>query len=229
MNELKEFDQLKAEVSVFVGPVKTIAVKSAEQSAVAITTAKQVKEYAKKIEDRRKAIVKPLNDMVDRVNAYAKEIKAPLDQAEAHIKGELLSWERELEKKRREEFEKAEAERKRLEAEAQLKMAAEREAAETVAMFAAPETANLSKAVIEAEEARVQKELEKAHADKVADINANKVSGVRKTWTFEIRDAASVPRDFLSVDEKKIREAIRLGVREIQGINIYQETSVAIR
>lgn len=229
MNDLREFDHLKAEVSVFVGPTMTLAVKDPAQCGVAISTVKEVKEYTKKIEERRKALVKPYNEIVDRINAYAKEIRAPLEAAETHIKSELLSWERVLEKQRQEEAAKAAAEQKRLADEASAKAAADREAAEAVAMFSQPAVAELQKAVVEAESAREAQELQKAYASKVADISANKVSGVRKTWTFRVTDLEKVPVEYLSVNEKAIRDSIRDGRREIPGIEIFQETSIAVR
>ena len=43
-----------------------------------------------------------------------------------------------------------------------------------------------------------------------------------KRWNFEVTDEMKIPRNFLQVDEKAIRDAIRDGVREIAGVKIYQ-------
>jgi len=51
----------------------------------------------------------------------------------------------------------------------------------------------------------------------------------KKPWIFEIKNESAVPREYLSVDEKKIRDAIRMGIREILGVRIYQETQVNLR
>lgn len=47
-----------------------------------------------------------------------------------------------------------------------------------------------------------------------------------KTWEFEVVDVLLVPRQFLTVDERKVRESIKAGVRSIPGIKIYQKTTV---
>lgn len=51
----------------------------------------------------------------------------------------------------------------------------------------------------------------------------------KQPWVFEVTDPAAVPREFLSVDEKKIRDAVRMGVREIVGVRIYQDTQINFR
>ena len=52
---------------------------------------------------------------------------------------------------------------------------------------------------------------------------------VRKHWKFTIDDEVAVPRYYLKVDDKKIRDAIREGVRQIPGVNIFQVETIATR
>lgn len=56
-----------------------------------------------------------------------------------------------------------------------------------------------------------------------------KLKGATKTWTYEIVDIASIPIQFLQVDEVKIRQAIAAGSRSIAGINIFQKDSISLR
>jgi hypothetical protein len=51
----------------------------------------------------------------------------------------------------------------------------------------------------------------------------------RKTWTFEIEDATQIPREFLMVDEKGIRAAVKNGAREIPGVRIFQTSDTSFR
>lgn len=51
----------------------------------------------------------------------------------------------------------------------------------------------------------------------------------RKTWTFTVADEASVPREWLKVDEDKIKAAIKSGTREIPGVIIHQETKTVMK
>jgi hypothetical protein len=52
---------------------------------------------------------------------------------------------------------------------------------------------------------------------------------VRRVWSFEIVDASKVPVDFMSVDSGKIRAAVSSGVREINGVRIFEQEIVASR
>ncbi len=63
----------------------------------------------------------------------------------------------------------------------------------------------------------------------VPAFGANKVKGVTKRWTFEVTDPALVPREYLVVDEAKIRTAMNAGVREVAGVRFYQSESLTSR
>jgi hypothetical protein len=51
----------------------------------------------------------------------------------------------------------------------------------------------------------------------------------KKPWVFEVTDSAAVPREFMSVDEKKIRDAVKMGARAIAGVRIYQDNQINFR
>ena len=51
----------------------------------------------------------------------------------------------------------------------------------------------------------------------------------RAVWDFRLIDIRDVPSQFLILDEKLIRAAIRAGARTIPGIEIYEKTQVNIR
>jgi len=52
---------------------------------------------------------------------------------------------------------------------------------------------------------------------------------MKKVWKFEIIDETKIPREYLEVDEVKIRSAVKGGIREIEGIKIYQDEQLSIR
>lgn len=54
-------------------------------------------------------------------------------------------------------------------------------------------------------------------------------ASVRMVWAFEIKDIAQIPSEYLVLNEKAVREAIKAGVREIPGLKIYQKPTVAIK
>lgn len=59
--------------------------------------------------------------------------------------------------------------------------------------------------------------------------SANASASFKSTLGFEVVDADLVPREYLLVDEKKISQAIKMGVREIPGIKLVEEKTLIIR
>ncbi len=57
----------------------------------------------------------------------------------------------------------------------------------------------------------------------------------RKGWTFvnkntnELKEGEILPREFMSQDDGKIRDAIKMGVRDIPTLRIYEETKTVFR
>lgn len=88
----------------------------------------------------------------------------------------------------------------------------------------------------QAQEEKAQKEKERrqkiqaAHAAKGHEtheitqpkVEVAKTTVTAKRWTFEIVDLSKVPRKYLIVDCSAVREDIRNGVRQIDGIDIFQ-------
>jgi hypothetical protein len=66
-------------------------------------------------------------------------------------------------------------------------------------------------------------------ADSVTRSESGASAHMRKSWTFEIVDVALVPRECLKVDEQKIRDQIRMGIRELPGIRIFEISQTVIR
>ncbi len=118
-NELQTFDQLKADISLFVAPVLQVTVTDFKSSQDAIDAGKTVKKYASELEKKRKEIVGPLNDRVKLINTYAKGIEEPLLRAEQHIKSQLARFAEEQEKVRQAELKRIEDERREAERKAQ--------------------------------------------------------------------------------------------------------------
>ena len=54
-------------------------------------------------------------------------------------------------------------------------------------------------------------------------------TGVRYEWSVEVVDEALVPRQYLVVDLPRLRAAVKSGVREIPGCNVFQKPVVATR
>ena len=74
----------------------------------------------------------------------------------------------------------------------------------------------------------------KAEADRLAIEEQKKkelestitVKGIRTIWDFEILNENEVPREFCSLNSKKIKKSIKNGLREIKGIRIFSKQDV---
>ena len=60
-------------------------------------------------------------------------------------------------------------------------------------------------------------------------VAQHSTEGVRNVWTFEIQNFVNVPREFLMLDEQKVRQAIRSGERSIPGLMIFQKQQTVYR
>ena len=65
--------------------------------------------------------------------------------------------------------------------------------------------------------------------EKVARSETGSAAYSRKDWTFEVQDAAQVPREYCEVSAKLIRNAVKAGIREIPGVRIYKENKTVLR
>lgn len=54
-------------------------------------------------------------------------------------------------------------------------------------------------------------------------------TSVKKKWTFKVTDEKKVNRKYLMLNETKIREDIRAGVREMTGMEIYQKEVITTK
>ena len=167
----------------------------------------QIKSFRKAIDVQRKELIKLPYDYVKRVNAFAKEISKPLDNAETIIKQKLIDYEAKKELERREQEKRAEEERKRLQE--QLNKEAQEKGVEAVIL---PEV------MFPKEEKNI------VHTESGDTVYT------RTVWDFEIVDFAQVPDEYKVIDEKKVRQAInRLGIRDIPGLKIFQKKTIVKR
>jgi len=118
----------------------------------------------------------------------------------------------EAQRKIREEAEKQRLEREKIENE---RLEIERQKRE-----AAEERRRLEEEKRIMEEKRIAEEAEKKKAEEM------RIKGIVKKWAWEIVDEQKIPRAFCSSDSKKINEAIKSGIREIDGIRIFESTTV---
>jgi type I site-specific restriction-modification system R (restriction) subunit len=240
---------------------EAIEVRNEAEANAAGELLKRIAKEKRDAEAERKELVGPLNDTVKRINQKYKDGLAPYAEADQIVRQKVTVYTTEQERIRREEEDrlererqeaerKAREERERQEAEArakreqaekeareaaelerQAKDAADREAAEKLAAEArqAAEEAQTAESAIAS---LPEPELPKAIVPKAA---APTGTSTRKVWKVTAIDKAQVPAEFLVVDEKAIREAMRTGLREngnppeIPGVTFEQVPELAVR
>jgi hypothetical protein len=176
----------------------------------------------KAAETKRTALVKPLNDEVKAINDFFKRELAPFVDARPGLEQKSLAWRRKKAALKAEADARAERER----------LAAEALAAEAVKAEQAGQTAIAEKLLDKA----VESEGNAAAAVAVAAqpirntvVTSMGASTIKRTWTFKVLDLAQIPSQYLVLDDKAVREAIRQGVREIAGLEIFQDESLSVR
>lgn len=229
MSNLVPFDSIKAKAIELSKPALGLLVADAESLERAMTAAKEIKGTIKQVEEVRTKLVGPMNAEVKRINSYAKEIVEPLEKAEFHLKKEIGAHESRLAKERTAELKRLEDDRKAAEEKARLEAQEKAEADEVAGMFMPAADQQRAQIVEQVQADRVQKEIEHSHNSAVKAVQKNRVSGTRKVWKFTVTNAVLVPREYLTVNESAIREAVNKGERVIPGVEIFEDTQVTIR
>lgn len=211
----------------------------------AVEMGSQAKKLQKKINDKKLSITKPYRDLVAKINATVKPFDDDLKGIESNLKSKISHYQREqcelarriAEKKAKEE---AEERRKALEAE----RAAERARQEKERQEALQRQRELEEKAkaenvepVKVEIPEVDPELDKpvevtphiSYVPSGPTRTAEGTSSVINRWKHRIVDAAAVPREYLMVDEKKIAQAVKDGIRNIAGVEIYEDSEVRFR
>lgn len=74
----------------------------------------------------------------------------------------------------------------------------------------------------------VQKTFEPNFCDMMIEVEDGKITQ-KVELDFAIEDFDKIPSSYLKVDEKKIKQAIKMGIIEIPGIKIFEKNTVTMR
>jgi hypothetical protein len=58
-------------------------------------------------------------------------------------------------------------------------------------------------------------------SQKIASEDGTSIT--EQVWKFEIEDASMIPREYLIIDERAIKDSIKAGIRSIPGVKVYSE------
>ena len=194
----------------------SLVVGNDQERATAIEGLKRVKVRGNAI----KAWFKPSKDAAAKAHkaivAQEKSVTNVLDEIERQAKVAVVGYDTEQESLRN-------AERARLQAIADAK--ARKEAARLQAEAAKLKTPELK------EERLQQAEEVVAPVVQVAAPEAVKGASTRKTWKARVVDAALVPREYMTVNEKALNAVAKAtkGSIKIEGVEFYSESLLAVR
>lgn len=202
------------------GTISAIAVKNNEDYAKSTDQLKEIKAASKKLEEAKKAMLAPFNDVVTRIRAMFKGPEDALTNAEAHLKRSALTYYNEQERLRKEQ--------ERLQQEALRKAEQEKRDREERERKAAEEAAKTKPAPVEEDEWAVPSMDEpEAPAPIVGEVMPvevaipmvtaapPKISGIsiRKKWKCIIVDPTLIPREYMMPNEKAL-EAYAQSMKE---------------
>jgi hypothetical protein len=203
---------LTVEAQGLVTLAGSYSVATAEQYQAAASDLKRVGGAIDRLEALRKSMTKPLDDAKKAIMDFFRGPSEQLERAKSQIKRSMIAFSDEQDRIRRAEQAVADTaarkERERIEAQARRALeSGKTEKAEALEMRAATVVAP------------------------VIDRTPPKVVGVqtREVWKFEVTNAAIVPREYLTVDESKIRKVVGAlkGDTLISGVRVWPEKSIA--
>ncbi|MFH0810785.1 MAG: hypothetical protein V2A77_10035, partial [Pseudomonadota bacterium] len=174
-----------------------------------------VAQAVKKAEEVRLSIVQEPTRWVDNWNTRFRNLVAPYKKARKALEDKLGTYRQAV------RWEQARVQRE-LEAAEQARQAAQEAVLDTFGGAANPEAAQAEeKAVVAVAEAQAAA----LDVPEVAAVLRGSMGTAVSSlpWTFEIEKPDDVPRSFCMPDEKRIREAVKVGVRDIAGVRIFQK------
>ena len=221
---IRHLAEFSGRVDQMVLMSKAMTVRNEEEEVRAVTLGGEAKKIFKAIEERRKQIIQEPEAFTKAVNGFAKGFTERLKNVEDDLKGKISQYAAAVEAERRRQEQAAEMARQELQrkldaeaAEANKKAQEEAKKAGAdpagVPLFKAPE---VPAPIVPARKRSTRTE-------------TGTSSYQAKAWTFKLIDINQVPREFMALDEKRVRDHIKSGTRFIPGIEIYEETTTKFR
>lgn len=176
-----------------------------KSEAGAIEMAGQAKRLFNALEVERKEKIKEQDAFVRTVNGLCKAFKDKLVKIEYDLKQKITRYSQIKEARRREEERKLKEEAEKIQR--QLELDAKKKNIEPPPPPPPP--------VVKRET--------------VTRTDSGVAAYTTSRWVYRIHDINKIPREWLMIDDKKVRNAISAGVRSIEGLIIEEEISTSLR
>jgi len=214
-----EVEESKKEILTNAVMIKiaTIKVTSQETMKGALELLAALKSYLKEKDDRRKSIVDPINQSVKLINQDYKKITDKVNEAIETVTSEIMKY-RQIEAKRIAEANAKEMARIAKEA-AELEAKTKKELKGT--------KGDARQEIIERTQETIQELADNAKIKTQVKTIENTGITFKKYWTYRLIDVRQVPRQYLELNLASVNQAVRDGVRDIPGINIFEKETTA--
>lgn len=199
-------NQFGKTIRTYTEDVKKIQIHDKDSEEKAIMKAGEIKFLHIEIDNKRKEIIKDHDQFVRKVNSLVKSFKDILDPALSELKGKIGNYQYKKEIERREREKKALEEQKKLQN--QIQKEAEKKG------VLAPDMPDIVP-------------VEKKQA--VTRTESGASAHIRTEWTYELNDFAKLSDEYKMVDDKKIKAMIKAGIRNIDGLNIFEKPVTVLR
>lgn len=196
------FVSLRSEVEKLAKYAESRVIKSLEDIKAATDDKVLIKKVSDAIEELRKTYTQPLNDHVKTINLTFKQLSEPLDLANKITDEKILTFRKEVEKKRQE-----------AEAINQQKI----ELARKEASFNGTGEVTINTTPVEVPE-----------VSKTVKTETGTL-GVRRTRKARVIDFAKLPDTYKLENTRLLNAAASSGVKEIPGVEFYFEESITTR
>lgn len=200
---------------------KSIVVNDAVSYDNTVLFLKEIAQKKKDFKAQRDKYVKPMKDSIKAIDEKLQEPIKLLEKMETIVRETLNSY---LAEVNRREQERLALEKKKAEEEALREM----EKLEQAKSQSGEYDEVTQKAIARTVDHEQNKLVEATAKQEKINLSTSGAS-VSMVWDFEIIDKAQIPLEFLKVDEVAIRNAIRAGQREINGVKIFQKPQLSLR
>jgi len=201
----KEFAKYKPQLTDLEKQAKELEVKDQGTFQIAIDGAGTAKNLIKAIDGRKAEITAPYREFNNQVNNAAKFFTEPLKRIADSFSRKSGDYQYQLDLARRRQEKAIEEANRKLQADLDKQAKKDGVDAPTVTP------------------------VKPAKPENVIHTEGGHSQHLRKQWVGEIEDPEKVPREYCSPDQRLINNAVKMGVREIPGVKIFEKVSAVHR
>lgn len=202
-----DVQEAQAAVRTVADEARELEITDDASDLVAKTLLGQVTTARKRIEALKKRWLDPLNQQVKLIRGDFDAMAAPATEAEQILRSKVAVYYREKQEAARREEER-------------LRKLAERRNEKAV-LRAVARGEELPPPVIPMPSI--------AAPAKTTRTATGSAVTMRKVWKWRVLDEAQIPREYFTLDEKKLNAVVKAGLREIPGVEVYETEEVTVR